>query len=167
VGDKLPTFIDKLSVVRKLQQFSALQNLNICPMETYSKTFIKASKRNLCRLVLLLLIAFSNVQSYAQEASESNLKKNFSAIKDEQKKIAEEKEMWSYVYMVVGFSIVIGIAWFTTVAARKKAKKDAEERQKLIMKIHGDPHKKAHHLHSKKIIKIPAILFAGILFLSI
>jgi len=119
-------------------------------METLSKTFAKATRGALCRLFLLLVLAFSNVQSYAQEASTENLKKNFSALKDEQKRIAEEKEMWSYVYMVVGFSIVIGIAWFTTVAARKKAKKDAEEKQKLIMKIHGDAAKKGHHLHKAR-----------------
>lgn len=119
-------------------------------METLSKTFAKATRGALSRLLLLLVLAFSNVQSHAQEASTENLKKNFSAIKDEQKKIAEEKEMWSYVYMVVGFSIVIGIAWFTTVAARKKAKKDQEERQKLIMKIHGDAAKKGHNLHKAR-----------------
>ncbi len=113
-------------------------------METLLKIITKNLKINLLRLSLLLLFAFSNIQGYAQDAGISNLKKNLSAIKDEQKKIAEEKEMWSYVYMILGFGVVIGIAWFTTVAARKKAKKDAEERQRLITKIHGDPSKRTN-----------------------
>ncbi len=120
-------------------------------MKNLLKTFAKDSKNILWKTLLLITFTISTISVQAQDASTSNLKKNFSAIKDEQKKIAEEKEIWSYVYMVVGFGIVIGIAWFTTVAARKKAKKDAEERQKLIMKIHGNPspHRKGH-LHKAR-----------------
>ena len=118
-------------------------------MKTSFTAFFKTSRSSLCRLFLFLMLVFTNVAGYSQEASEAHLKKNLSAIREEQKRLAEEKEMWGYVYMVVGFGVVIAIAWFTTVAARKKAKRDDEERQRLIMKIHGDPHKKGH-LHKAR-----------------
>lgn len=120
-------------------------------METLLRVSAKSLRINLFRLFLLAIFTFSNIQSYAQDPDVNHLKKNFSAIKDEQKKIAEEKEMWSYVYMILGFGIVIAIAWFTTVSARKRAKIEAEKKQKLIMKLHGDPHHhKRGHLHKAR-----------------
>ena len=57
----------------------------------------------------------------------SNLSKNLNLGAEELEKIRHE-EIMSYVYMVLGFSIVIFIAWFTTVLAKKQKNKELEIR---------------------------------------
>lgn len=56
-----------------------------------------------------------------------NITKNLANTNAELEKIRNE-EIMSYIYMGLGFSVVIGIAWFTTVLARKRKKKDDEVR---------------------------------------
>lgn len=72
----------------------------------------------------------------------SNLSKNLAESSAELERIRKE-EILSYVYMGLGFSVVIGIAWFTTVLARKRKKKDDEIRALRIH--HNKHHHKAHH----------------------
>lgn len=56
-----------------------------------------------------------------------NITKNLENSAAELEKIRHE-EIMSYIYMGLGFSIVIGIAWFTTVLAKKRKKKEDEVR---------------------------------------
>ena len=94
-------------------------------------------------IFLSIYLSISNLM--AQGPDVSNLKNSLKAVKAEQEKIAHD-EFMSYVYMCLGFSVVIAIAWFTTVAARKRSKKEAEEKLKFIMRQqemrkHGHVHR--------------------------
>jgi hypothetical protein len=93
-----------------------------------------------------IYLSINNLIAQGGGADLGNLKNNLKALKEEQEKIAHD-EFMSYVYMSVGFAVVIAIAWFTTVSARKRSKKEAEERQRFHLrqqelKKHGHiPHK--------------------------
>jgi hypothetical protein len=79
------------------------------------------------------------------DAGPSLSNKTFTALNDEVAKIKEKErrnEILSYVYMGVGFSIVIAIAWFTTSLARKRQKKADEQR---AMRLANMKHKPHHH----------------------
>ncbi|MBA3970816.1 MAG: hypothetical protein H0X46_01485 [Bacteroidetes bacterium] len=101
--------------------------------------------------ILSLLLTFSTAQfSFSQESdsasttsidsssgvsengpSISNLSKNLAAGNEEIKRLQEKArhdEIMSYIYMAVGFSVVIGIAWFTTSLAKKRRIKEDEAR---------------------------------------
>jgi hypothetical protein len=69
----------------------------------------------------------------------SNLSKNLNLGVEELEKIRHE-EIMSYVYMVIGFLVVIFIAWFTTVLAKKQKNKELEIRASRIrntnLKLH-------------------------------
>ena len=54
---------------------------------------------------------------------------------EELEKIRHE-EILSYVYMGVGFLIVIFIAWFTTVLAKKQKNKELEIRASRLKNTH-------------------------------
>lgn len=70
-----------------------------------------------------------------------NITKNLANSAAELEKIRHE-EIMSYIYMGVGFSVVIGIAWFTTVLARKRKKKEDEVR---AIRMQQMKHHKPHH----------------------
>lgn len=70
-----------------------------------------------------------------------NITKNLEQSAAELEKIRHE-EIMSYIYMGVGFSIVIGIAWFTTVLARKRKRKEDEVR---AIRMQQMKHHKPHH----------------------
>jgi hypothetical protein len=65
----------------------------------------------------------------------SNLSKNLNLGAEELEKIRHE-EILSYVYMGVGFLIVIFIAWFTTVLAKKQKNKELEIRASRLKNTH-------------------------------
>lgn len=58
-------------------------------------------------------------------AKKENTAKLFAEAREMQEK-SKRDQILQYVVMVAGFSVVIGIAWFTTVLARKRKKKDDE-----------------------------------------
>jgi hypothetical protein len=115
--------------------------------------------QKILRLSVLFSLLFSLNINYmsAQDGGPSleNLSKNAKAIDAETERLKEEarrNEILSYVWMSVGFAVVIGIAWFTTVLARKRSKKELEEKQKFILrqqelKKHGHHHGHGHHAH--------------------
>ena len=71
-----------------------------------------------------------------------NISKNLTESNEELKKLRFQ-EIMSYIYMGVGFSVVIGIAWFTTVLARKRKKKEDEVRAVRMQRMQHVKHK--HH----------------------
>ncbi|MBN8695047.1 MAG: hypothetical protein J0L87_00840 [Bacteroidetes bacterium] len=101
------------------------------------------------KLMFLTLFISSTFLSIAQDDSPSlgNIKKTAAALKEEQEKMAQEQLIKEIVYISIGFAIVVAIAWVSTMLARKKAKKDAEEKQRIMAKLHGD---RAHHGHGHK-----------------
>jgi hypothetical protein len=89
--------------------------------------------------------AASSEASDAGGPSLSHLKKNLAAGDEEIKRIQEKArhdEIMSYVYMGVGFSIVIGIAWFTTSLAKKRKQRDDEQKAIRLANMKHKPH---HH----------------------
>ena len=89
-----------------------------------------------------LLFLFIETLPYnaAAQADTSNISKVLDA-----KRKADHEELMSYVYMTVGFIIVIGVAWFTTSLAKKqRLKSDAEKAQKVAMRQAQNPHVQAH-----------------------
>lgn len=103
---------------------------------------------------ILFFISFVLYSGYLSadegEPSLSHLKRTAATIKEEQEKMAREQLIKEVVYISIGFTIVVLIAWFTTSLARKKAKKDAEEKQRILTKLHGDPTKRVHaHKHRR------------------
>ena len=70
-----------------------------------------------------------------------NITKNLANSANELEKIRNE-EILSYFIMAAGFSVVIGIAWFTTVLAKKRKKKDAIVR---AIRMQNMKHHKPHH----------------------
>lgn len=100
------------------------------------------------KVMFLVFFFFSVLDIIAQDdgPSLSNIKRSAAAIKEEQEKMAQEQLIKEIIYISIGFAIVVGIAWFATILARKKAKKDAEVKQKIMEKLHGD---RAHNHHHK------------------
>lgn len=122
-------------------------------MKTLNTLIIKASNTFLGKkiLVLVLFIMYGGLLNADEgEPSLGHLKRSAAAIKEEQEKMAREQLIKEVVYISIGFTIVVLIAWFTTSLARKKAKKDAEEKQKILTKLHGDPNKRVQtHKHRR------------------
>jgi hypothetical protein len=117
-------------------------------------TRVKQILRTSVLFSLIFSLNISNLTAQDSGPSLENLKRNASETTKEMEKIkAEErqKEIMSYIYMSLGFAVVIGIAWFTTVAAKKKSLKEQEERMRFILKQqelkkhHGHAH--GHHAH--------------------
>ncbi|CAN5500986.1 hypothetical protein BH10BAC1_BH10BAC1_08160 [soil metagenome] len=133
-------------------------------MEIILKKVSKTNGDRILRVFVFscLFLFFTSSHSYAQTpdsasdvAVEDTLgassdgfatPENKSKLFEEARKIQEQNrkdEIWQYVIMVGGFSIVIGIAWFTTSLARKRRKKEDEVR--AIRAAHQMKHKSHHH----------------------
>lgn len=82
----------------------------------------------------------------ADGPSLENITKNLASSAKELEKIRKE-EIMSYIYMGLGFSIVIAIAWFTTILARKRKRKEDEIR---AIRAQNMKHHKPHHPHHPK-----------------
>src|ERR1700746_622418 len=93
-------------------------------------------------ICLFLLLFIGTNRSAAQAADSASAQttpassdapdaKNAFKVLEEAKKIQEQDkrdEIMSYIYMGLGFSVVIGIAWFTTSLAKKRRLKEDEAR---------------------------------------
>lgn len=115
-------------------------------METSSKKFGKGNLGKASRnCIMFCIFIMSAAQRAFAQADLKNLKHSLSSIKDEQEKIAHQ-EFMSYVYMVLGFAVVIAIAWITTVKARKRSAIENEAKMKFIQQNLAKKH--AAHGHS-------------------
>ncbi len=120
------------------------------------RTFINCRVREggeriskICILIFLFVGMFTTNVMADQGPSLENLKRNAKAAREEQQKIAHE-EFMSYIYMSVGFAVVIAIAWFSTVAAKKsKAANDLAKANRVIKHAH-DPYKRSSTSHKPR-----------------
>lgn len=107
----------------------------------------------ICLLSLLLICSFS-ITSFAEGGpSLDNLRKNTSEGTKEIQALREKEahdEFMSYVYMVLGFSIVIAIAWITTVKARKRSALENEAKMKFIQQNLAKKQAHGHTLHKAR-----------------
>lgn len=143
-------------------------------MRTYIRNLYKRSTELISRACLLLFLFFTISSSgvFAQTDSAmtqdsgavvqkgenellKNMKKTGTAMTEEVKKMKEKQaheEFMGYVYMVLGFSLVLVAAWFLVVASNKrKAKADEKKRIFLENKVanqaksgHRSPHRRGH-----------------------
>ncbi len=74
----------------------------------------------------------------SDEPSVSNITKTLNAAK-----AAQRQEILSYVYMVLGFAVVIAIAWFTNARVQKNKKTALEVNAAATT----HPAHQAHHAH--------------------
>ena len=124
-------------------------DLKLYTMETSSTKSVKCSIRGLYKSCLLLFVfILSSLNRLSAQADMEGLKHSLSTLKEEQEKIAHE-EFMSYVYMVVGFSVVIAIAWISTVKARKRSKEENEAKMKFIQQnLANKKHTHGHTGHA-------------------
>jgi hypothetical protein len=134
-------------------------------METFQKKFGNQQLVRVLRNFLLsaLLIASFSFSSFAggDGPSLDNLRKNTAEGTKEIQSLrekAERDELLSYLYMIIGFGIVIGIAWVTTVKARKRSLAENEAKMKFIQQnlankkatSHSHGHGHGHALHKAR-----------------
>ncbi|HRG53747.1 MAG TPA: hypothetical protein PLL00_13005 [Bacteroidia bacterium] len=101
------------------------------------KEISKNAKSKLTKVGLLVAAnVFATVNHVMAQAEPSveNIQKTTS----EAKKIAQHEELMSYVYMVIGFGVVIAIAWFTNTRVQKRRTEEAA--QKAAARHHHHPH---------------------------
>ena len=111
-----------------------------------------------CLLSVLFLFSFAGVAvGQSADPSVDNLKNNMSAAAKEMEH-QKQVEFMNYVWMCIGFAIVVAVAWSTTVMARKRSKREQEEKQRYILrqqelKKHGHHAHAAHHGHAHGHVK--------------
>jgi TRAP-type C4-dicarboxylate transport system permease small subunit len=102
---------------------------------------------------LLFIIAGNQLGAQSLLDSSTSSSSSLSSapkVGDEMKKMDEARikkqqhdELMSYIYMGLGFSIVIAIAWVTTSLAKKRRMKADVERAKRAQQMHHQhPHRK-------------------------
>ena len=97
-----------------------------------------------CSLFILFTLSFGDrLQAQSDGPSLENIKNNTAAAAKEIEK-QQHEEFMSYIYMSVGFIVVIAIAWSTTVMARKRNKRQLAEKQRYILR---QQELKKHHNH--------------------
>ena len=89
-----------------------------------------------CALVLSSMILFAYNGMAQDGPSLGNLNKNLDAAKDQ---MTFEEKM-NYVYMSVGFALVIAIAWFSASLAKKRKIAADAERAKRMQHIKHSSH---------------------------
>jgi|1185.fasta_scaffold05229_3 hypothetical protein len=102
----------------------------------------KTTKRKLTRVGLLVVAnVFATVDHIMAQADPSveNIQKTTSAAKE----VAQHEELMGYVYMVIGFGLVIAIAWFTNTRVQKRRTEEAAQKAAARHHHHHphDPHR--------------------------
>ena len=120
-------------------------------MKTLAKLSFQRTSKRVLNFVLLLtssVILFS-YNALAQDGpSMGNLNKNIDAAKEE----ISHSEKMQYLYMGLGFALVIAIAWFSTSLAKKRriaADAERAKRNQHLKHSSHDPYfnHRAHHGH--------------------
>lgn len=124
--------VSRSKVLRAFVFFLAVSLLSLSPVFAQDSTAVAPDS------------AAATVVDDGSGPSIANLTKNMAASAEELERIRRD-EILSYVYMGLGFSVVIGIAWFTTVLAKKRRKKEDEMRAIRAQNMKHHQHGKAHH----------------------
>lgn len=106
----------------------------------------KTAKNKLTRVCLLVaanVLATVNTIMAQTDPAVENIKKTTAEAKNLKEELAHD-EMMGYVYMVVGFGLVIAIAWFTNTRVQKRRTEEAAQKAALRHHHHAhDPHHRA------------------------
>lgn len=136
-------------------------------MKISLKKFCKHSRESIrrCCTIFFLFVFLSGPGIIAQETSApdtsakqgepapdfKNIKNNLAKIKEAQR-IQAHEEFMGYVYMILGFGLVIAVAWFSTVKIKQiTERKEAAKRKFLEDKIARQggkiihPHRRGGH----------------------
>lgn len=70
-----------------------------------------------------------------------------SLISSEEENGLTPRELLNYVYMIAGFVIVLGVAWFTTNRSKKRRENGNEENHHHHYIKHPHLHRRYHHHH--------------------
>ena len=67
-----------------------------------------------------------------------------SAKDDEQATIAatQHQELMNYIYMGLGFAVILGVAWFTVAGKKKKTSNEVTEKNHVIKHLHSTYNKR-------------------------
>lgn len=109
---------------------------NLIPQKRYNTNFVNTAG------LLFITILSNSKNMFAQgDPSFDNIQKATEAARDQMR----HDEIMSYVYMAIGFIVVIAIAWFTNVKVQKR--RNIENRNKRAAAVHHrnphDPYRKA------------------------
>lgn len=118
----------------------------------------KTAKSKLTRVCLLIaanVLATVNTIMAQSDPSLESPKKTIDAAKDLKEQLAHE-EMMGYVYMVLGFGLVIAIAWFTNTRVQKRRNEEAAQKAAAHHHHHHphDPHRKAAVHRRRPVTKV-------------
>ena|ERR1035437_1591362 len=97
-------------------------------MKALTKNSAKEERKILWKpwVLSFLSTVLLTINTVAQDVK--NIKNSLASIKTEQENLAFQEKM-SYLYMLLGLALVIGIAWFSTVYTRKNKKVIVEPSQ--------------------------------------
>lgn len=107
-------------------------------METLIKKIGKRSEEGFLRscTLLFLFIVLLSMDTMAQGENGASTENDLA-----------RKELLGYIYMVVGFAVVIGIAWFTTSRAKKQRENGNEKNHHHHYIKHPHLYNRRHHHH--------------------
>jgi hypothetical protein len=92
-----------------------------------------------CLLVAANVLATVNtIMAQTSDPSAEHMKDAAKEAAKSLKEQAAHDEIMGYIYMVIGFGLVIGIAWFTNVKVQKRRNEEAA--QKAAARHHHHPH---------------------------
>lgn len=109
-----------------------------------------------CLLVTANVLATVNtIMAQSNDPSAEHMKDAAKEAAKSLKEQAAHNEIMSYVYMVIGFGLVIGIAWFTNVKVQKRRNEEAAQKAAARHHHHPhDPHRKATVQHKRPVTRV-------------
>jgi RNA 3'-terminal phosphate cyclase len=116
-----------------------------------SKT-VNSKLTKVCLLVAANVLATVNtIMAQSGEPSTDAMKNAAKEAAKSLKEQAAHDEIMGYVYMVIGFGLVIGIAWFTNVKVQKRRNEEAAQKAAARHHHHPhDPHRRTHPVQHKR-----------------
>ena len=121
----------------------------------------KSASSKLTNVFLLVaanvLATVNTVMAQANDPSVENIQKTTDAAKDLKEQIHHE-EMMGYVYMVIGFGLVIAIAWFTNNKVQQRRSSEAAQKAAALQQHHGhridDQHRRTSIQRKRAVSKV-------------
>jgi len=116
-------------------------------MKTIAKKVEKNNNRRIlrCYVFLFSIMLLSTINVIGQNnvnGNASSTAKDDSNTEAEIKKEAEHQEKMGYIYMVLGFGLIMGVAWFMVAGKRKKQGSETNEHHHVARHHHGADNKK-------------------------